>query len=107
MTAREMISSVKLGIRKGRCRYHLDEHIDRCERYQVRHQRQIADFFDRAVAQLRQNPLIFSPSLLFGGVRRPVDAQIREVVERNGDGATELIEFIIHIDEQARDLRSL
>ena len=51
----------------------------------VAHERQVDEALDRAASKLEPDPLIFAARLLFGRMRRPVDAHMPEVAESNGD----------------------
>ena len=59
------------------------------------------------LAELRPDPLVFPPRFLFRRVRRPVDAQMPQIVETDRDGAVALIESRVQIHAQARDRRPL
>ena len=55
------------------------------------------------LAELRPDPLVFAARFLFRRMRRPLDAQMPEVVETDGNGAAALIECRVQIHAQARD----
>ena len=59
-----------------------------------------------AVSERRPDPLVFAARFLFRRMRRPVDAEMPEVVETDGDRAAALIEGRVQIHAQARDGRS-
>ena len=84
----------------------LGEHIERCKGRWGTHQGQIDEFLDRAAADLRPDPLVFAPCFLFGRVRRPVNAEMPEIVETDGDGTVALIEGHVQICPQAGDCGS-
>src|SRR4029450_4467156 len=53
---------------------------------------------------LRPDPLIFASRFLVGRVRRPLDAQMPEVVETDSDRAVALTECRVEIHTQAGDV---
>ena len=53
----------------------------------VAHQGQVDEFLDRAVAKLGPDPLVCLLCLLFRRMKRPVNTQMPEVVETDGNGA--------------------
>ena len=85
----------------------LGQNVQRRKRRRVAHQRQLDQSLDRAAAELRPDPLVFAARFLFRRMRRPVDAQMPEVVETDGNGAAALIEGRVQIHAQARDRGSL
>ena len=84
----------------------LRQDIEGRERCGIAHQRQINEAFYRAGAELGPDPLILAPSLVFRRVRRPVDAQVAEIVETDCDRAAALIQGRVKIHLQARDAGS-
>src|SRR6266403_825380 len=87
-------------------RHEFGQNIQSGERGRVAHQRQVDESLDRAAAELRPDPLVFVSRFLFGWMRRPVDAEVPEVIETDGNGAAALIEGHVQIRAQARDRRS-
>ena len=85
----------------------LRQDIEGRERCGIAHQRQINEAFYRAGAELGPDPLILAPSLVFRRVRRPVDAEVTEIVETDRDRAATLIQGHVKIHLQARDAGSL
>src|SRR4029077_4879159 len=81
------------------------QNIQRREGCRVPHQRQLDQILDRAVPELRPDPLIFPYRFRFRRMRRPLDAQMPEVFETDRDRAGALIEGHVQIDAQARDGR--
>ena len=75
-------------IREQGRRHEPGQNIESREGCRVAHQGQIDEFLDRAAAELRPDPLVFAPHFLFRRMRRPVDAQMPEVVETDGNGAS-------------------
>ena len=61
------------------------------ERCRVAHQRQLDDVLDLAAAELGPDPLVFASRFVFCRMRRPVDAEMPEVVETHRDGTSALI----------------
>src|ERR1700733_7140552 len=78
-------------------RSELGQNINGREGCRVTHQRQLTQSFDRAASELRPYPVVFASRFLYRRMRRPVDAQMPEVVETNGNGAAALIERRIKI----------
>jgi hypothetical protein len=56
---------------------------------------------DRTGSERRPDSLVFAPHLLFRRMRRPLDAQMPQVVETDGDRGAALIERHVQIHEQA------
>ena len=81
----------------------LGQDIKGRERCGIAHQGQINEPLDRAGAELGPDPLILAPRLVFRRMRRPVDAQMPEIVETDGDRAAALIEGRVQIRAQAGD----
>jgi hypothetical protein len=50
-----------------------------------------------------RDSIVFASRFLFRRMRRPVDAQMPEVVETDGDAAAALIEGLVQIQAQACD----
>src|SRR6266851_1439499 len=97
----------QLRIRMQARRPELGQNIQRREGYRVAHQRQLYQVLDRAAPELRPDPLVFASRFLVCRMRRPVDAQMSEVIEPYGNGAAALIEGRVQVDAQAGDGGSL
>jgi hypothetical protein len=83
------------------------QNVQRSETWRISHQRKGDQFLSRAPVELRPNALVCAARILFRRVRRPVDAEMPEVVETDSDRATVLMEHAIKIDPQARHTRSI
>ena len=87
-----------------KCRWaELGQNIHRRQGCRVMHQRQFDQRLDRAASELRPDPLVFASRLLVRRMRRPVDAQMPQVVQTHGNGTAALIEGRVQINAQARD----
>src|SRR5712675_2360253 len=78
----------------------LGQNVHRREGCRVTHQRQLDQILDHAAPELRPDPLVFAPRFLFRRMWRPVDAEMPEVVETDGNGAAALIEGRVQIRAQ-------
>src|ERR1700756_4090127 len=94
----------KIRIRMQSRWQHFGQDIQSREGYWVAHQGQLNEFLDRAAPKLGPDPLVFPPSFLCCGMRRPFNAQMSEVVETDGDRAA-LIDGRVQVHAQARDGR--
>jgi hypothetical protein len=81
----------------------LGQNVQRCQGCRVTHQRQIDQGLDRATPEPRPDTLVFMSCFLIRRMRRPVDAQMPQVIETDGNGAAALIEGRVQIDAQTRD----
>src|SRR5260370_13961548 len=82
---------MQVEIGKECSRPELGQHVEGRKGRWVTHQGQIDKLLDRAAAELRPDSVVFAPCFLFRGVWRPIDAQMPEIVETDGDGTAALI----------------
>jgi hypothetical protein len=80
----------------------LGQNLQRRQRCRVAHQRQLDQSLDRAAPELRPDPLVFALRLLFRRMRRPVDAEMPEVVETDGNSTAAPIKGRVQIYAEAR-----
>src|ERR1700738_4413837 len=96
----------QLRIRMQARRPDLGQNVHRPEGCRVAHQRQLDQILDHAAPELGPDPLVFASRFLVFRMRRPVDAQMSEVIEPDGNGAAALIESRVQIYPQASDRSS-
>ena len=83
------------------------QHIERRKRRRVAHQRQLDELLNRCGFRACNPIRSYSRTrFLFRRMRRPLDAQMPEVFETDGNRAAALIECHVQIHAQARDRRA-
>src|SRR5215469_14954334 len=96
----------KIRIRQRR-RVDLRQNIEGSEGFRVAHRGQLNELLDRAAPKFYPDLLVFASRFVFGRMRRPLDAQMPQVVETGGNSAIGLIESCVQIDAQTLDGSSL
>jgi hypothetical protein len=82
---------------------HFHDDLHRREASWVSHQRQLDEIFDRAVAELRPQAVVFASGLLFCRIEGQVDTVLPEIREADRDGATALTKRYVKIHAQDCD----
>ena len=93
-------------IRIPRRHRELGQYIQSGKGCRVARQREFDECLDRAVSEGRPDLLVFPTCVLRSRMRRPLDAEMPEVVETGGDRAGALIECHVQVDAQARNRRA-
>src|ERR1700721_4205381 len=82
---------MKIRFHKGECSWrNLRQHVNRREGCRISHQGQLEHILDRNSPESPPDPIVFTPHILVGRVRRPFNAQISQVVETDGNRAAAL-----------------
>ena len=83
-----------------------DQDLKRRKDSWIARQGQIDEFLNPSAAKLQPNLFVFAQHFRFRRVQRPIDTQMPEIIEADGNGAAALIEDRVQIDTQARDRRA-
>src|SRR5258708_2851872 len=91
--------SKKIGLRRVQSsRQDPGQHVQSREGYWVAHQGEVNELLDRTAPKAYPDALVFASRFPFCQMRRPVDAQMPEVVETGGNRAIGLVKSRVQID---------
>src|SRR5260370_26597633 len=81
----------------------LGQNVHRRKGCRAAHQRQLDQILDHAAPELRPDPLVFASRFVLLRMCRPVDAQMSELIEPDGNVASALMSGRVQTSVQAAD----